>query len=242
MNAAAFGAAWLNPARSILGSEQRNWLTAALSGSSARWQVLGSQVLMGKIYIPAEMLPLVAQLAGSGATPALLQQYTTLATQLITIKTRIAAGDPTVTAAERARVETVLPYNLDAWDGYPIEREAVLAAAGSKKLVALAGDTHNAWYSDLTTSTGRRVGVEFAAPSVSSPGFEAFFGGNAAAIQGFEQANTALINDLHYLDASRRGFLEVSFTNSAATGTWKYVADLATETAATTTGRTESYA
>ncbi|TGD79620.1 alkaline phosphatase D family protein [Hymenobacter wooponensis] len=101
---------------------------------------------------------------------------------------------------------------------------------------------HNAWYSDLSTSAGRRAGVEFACSSVSSPGFEAFFGGNAAAVQGFEQINTALINDLHYLDASRRGHLEESFTSSAATGVWKYVSDLTTEPVATTTGRTETYA
>ncbi|MBO3270460.1 alkaline phosphatase D family protein [Hymenobacter defluvii] len=237
-NAAAFGSAWLNPTRTMLGTEQRSWLTAALAGSTAKWQVLGSQVLMGKMYIPAELLPLVAQLT-SGATPALLTQYATVAAQLLAIKRRIAASDPTVTAAERARVETVLPYNLDAWDGYPAEREAILGAVGSgKKLVSLAGDTHNAWHSDLRTSSGTVVGMEFACSSVSSPGFEAFLGSDPTTIGAFEQLNTALINDLHYLDASHRGFVEVSFTATNATSTWKYVGGLATESTATTVGRT----
>ncbi|MBW3128429.1 alkaline phosphatase D family protein [Hymenobacter profundi] len=237
-NSAAFGSAWLNPTRTMLGTEQRSWLTAALAGSTAKWQVLGSQVLMGKMYIPAELLPLVAQLT-SGATPALLTQYATVAAQLLAIKRRIAASDPIVTAAERARVETVLPYNLDAWDGYPAEREAILGAVGSgKKLVSLAGDTHNAWHSDLRTSGGTVVGMEFACSSVSSPGFEAFLGSDPATIGAFEQLNTALINDLHYLDASHRGFVEVSFTATNATSTWKYVEGLATESTATTVGRT----
>lgn len=44
-----------------------------------------------------------------------------------------------------------LPYNLDAWDGYYVEREKVyqLAKASSGNFVCLAGDTHNAWASEL---------------------------------------------------------------------------------------------
>ena len=236
-NATAFGAAWQQPSRSMLGSDQLAWLSGAMGSSTAQWQVLGSQVLMGKMYIPAELLPLVAQLA-AGPTPALLAAYNTQATQLSIIKTRILAGDPTVTAAERARVSTVLPYNLDAWDGYPAERERVYAAAGTRKLISLAGDTHNAWHSDLTTATGRRAGAEFACSSVSSPGFEALLAGNATAITGFEQSNQLLIDDLHYLDASRRGFILVEFTTNNATAQYRYVAGLETENIATTTGKT----
>ena len=235
-NAPAFGTAWQNPGRSMLGSDQRAWLTNALSSSSAQWQVLGSQVLMGKMYIPVELLSLVAQLA-AGPTPALLAQYSTLATQLSTIKARILAGDPTVTATERARVSTVLPYNLDSWDGYPAERERVYAAAAGKKLISVAGDTHNAWHSDLTTATGQRAGAEFACSSVSSPGFESLLASNAA-IQGFEQSNQLLIDDLQYLDASRRGYVLAEFTASTATAEYRYVAGLDTENTTTTTGKT----
>jgi alkaline phosphatase D len=47
--------------------------------------------------------------------------------------------------------QPAIPYNLDAWDGYPVARETVLGTAASlnKNLVVLAGDTHNAWASDL---------------------------------------------------------------------------------------------
>ncbi|HEX8329148.1 MAG TPA: alkaline phosphatase D family protein [Hymenobacter sp.] len=236
-NAAAFVPAWSNPNRSMLGADQRTWLTGALGSSSAKWQVLGSQVLMGKMYLPAELLPVVAQLA-SNPTPALLAQYSTVATQLSAIKLRILQNDPSVTAAERARVSTVLPYNLDAWDGYPAERERVYAAGAGKKLISIAGDTHNAWHNDLTTATGQRVGAEFACPSVSSPGFETLLAGNAAAIAGFEQSNALLIDDLQYLDASKRGFVLAEFTASNATAQYRYVAGLETENAATTTGKT----
>jgi len=236
-NTAAFAAAWLNPNRSMLGAEQRTWLAAALAGSQAKWQVLGSQVLMGKMYIPAELLPLIAQLASGGATPALVAQYTAVTTQLIAIKTRIQQGDPTVTPAERARVETVLPYNLDAWDGYPAEREKLYAAANGKKLISLAGDTHNAWYNDLRDASGRKVGAEFACPAITSPGFEALFGGNTTAAQAFGQSTELLIDDLNYLDAYQRGYVLAEFTATTATSQWKYVASILSAGTATTTGK-----
>ena len=236
-NVTAFGQAWRNPDRSLLGNDQRTWLASALGSSSANWQVLGSQVLMGKMYIPVELLPIVARLA-AGPTPALLAEYSTLATELSAIKVRVLRSDPTLTATERARVTTVLPYNLDAWDGYPAERDKVYAAAGSKKLISLAGDTHNAWHNDLTAASGQRVGAEFACPSVSSPGFEGLLAGNATAIQGFEQSNQLLIDDLQYLDASKRGYVLATFTTTNATAEYRYVAGLDTENATATTGKT----
>lgn len=138
----------------------------------------------------------------------------------------------------RARVETVLLYNLDAWDGYPAEREKIFAAVGSKKLISLVGDTHNAWYNDLTTASGRKIGAEFACSSVSSPGFESLFGGNTAALQGFTQSTQLLIDDLLYLDASERGYVLAEFGATNATSQWRYVASLSTPTTATTTNKT----
>ncbi|MBC8085529.1 MAG: alkaline phosphatase D family protein, partial [Hymenobacter sp.] len=124
---AAFTTALQSSSRSLLGAEQKTWLTGNLGSSGAKWQVLGSQVLMGKMNIPTELLLLVAGLANPANTPAqlatLLSQYATKATELAAIKVRILTNQA-VTPAERARVENVLPYNLDAWDGYPAEREA----------------------------------------------------------------------------------------------------------------------
>jgi alkaline phosphatase D len=238
LNTNAFLAAWQNPQRSILGSEQKNWLSSKLTGSTAKWQVLGNQVLMGKMYMPAELLLLVAQISAGVTDPAVLAQFNTVMTQLVVIKTRLLQNDPTLTAAEKARVQTVLPYNLDAWDGYPVEREAVFAAANGKKLISLAGDTHNAWYSDLKDVSGRKAGVEFATASVSSPGFEAIFGSNAATVAGFEGAIALLIDDLQYLNATQRGYVMASFTASQAKSEWRYVNTIATENTTVVTSKT----
>jgi alkaline phosphatase D len=238
LNTQTFLEAWQNPTRTLLGSEQKSWLISQLSSNTAKWQVLGNQVLMAKIWVPLELLTILAQLVLLGTTPALLSQYNTAVAQLVAIKARLRRGDTTVTAAERARVETILPYNLDAWDGYIAERETIFAAAAGKKLVSLAGDTHNAWHSKLTNSSKNNVGVEFATASVSSPGYEAVFGTDPAIISGFQQSNEALIDDLVKSDASRRGFLLVTFTNGSASADWRFVATIATQTTANSSGFT----
>src|SRR5690606_922135 len=105
-------------------------------------------------------------------------------------KARGHSAPDSLTPQERARAsQPVLPYNLDAWDAYAAERERILAAAHAldRNLVVLAGDTHNAWASDLTLCDGRAVGVEFAVPAVSSPGLEEYLGMSAAVVAQAEQ-------------------------------------------------------
>jgi alkaline phosphatase D len=165
----------------------------------------------------------MAQLA-AGLMTKLLTQHNTQALQLSIIKARILNNNLTMTAAERAHVETVLPYNLDAWDDYPAEREKLHAAAGTQKVISLAGDTHNAWHRNLRATSGRRVGAELACSSASS--------------LGFEQSNQLLIDDLQYLDASRRVYVLATFAATNATAECRYVASLDAESIATTTGKT----
>jgi alkaline phosphatase D len=239
LDSAKFLTDWQNPQRSILGQEQKSWLVSKINGSTSKWQVLGNQVLMAKMFIPVELLILTAQLASS-STPstALLAQYNKLATELVILKTRLLKGDPTLTAAEKARVQTVLPYNLDAWDGYPAEREMIYAAINGKKIISVAGDTHNAWHSVLTDSKGKTVGTELATSSITSPGFEAIFGNDPQVLGGFEAANALLIDDLQYIDASKRGYIMATFTAVEAKSEWRYVATINSKSTATTTGKT----
>ncbi|MBL4834237.1 MAG: alkaline phosphatase D family protein [Pseudomonas sp.] len=203
--------------RTLLGQPQMNWLQSQLAVSSARWQVLGQQVLMGRMLLPAEMLTALAD-------PANADLATTLG-ELVPLKLRVQAGDPTLTPQEIARIETVIPYNLDAWDGYAYEREVIfgLARALDKNLVVLAGDTHNAWANNLKTLAGEPVGVEFATAGVTSPGLESYLGLPAAAIPQAEQAITLLVDELQYLNASQRGYLVVTFTEDQARADWRFV-------------------
>lgn len=246
LDQAAFQAALLDPNRKLLGSEQLSWLTGAIAGSSASWQVLGQQVLMGKMFMPAELLILlgtvVAEIGATGSvSPETAAAFQTALTELTTIKARLLAGDPTLTQEEIARVQSVVPYNLDAWDGYFTEREQLFASLAGKKTVCLAGDTHNAWYSKLKNVNGDEIGVEFATSSVTSPGFEGFLGVDPSQAAGFQTALETLIDDLEYMDATNRGYLKVTFTAGSADAQWNFINTIAQEDYTVTVGNTVSY-
>lgn len=245
LDTAAFQKDWLAPGRTILGSEQLAWLGTAIRSGKGVWQVLGQQVLMGKMYVPAELLLVIAQLmeeieTTGAANPATFLQLQTSLTELTRLKTRLLANDPTLTPQEIARVKTVLPYNLDAWDGYPVEREAVYAMAKGKQLIALSGDTHNGWFSDLTANDGSVAGKELATSSVTSPGFDEYLGADPQTLAGFEQALALLVDDLKYLDASRRGYVLATFTAARIISEWRYVNTISAPGTTTTTGHSET--
>jgi alkaline phosphatase D len=211
----AFIAALTDPSRTMLGSEQLQWLQAQLTTSQSVWQVLGQQVLMGRMNIPLEVL---LQLQPGVDSSAILAE-------LATLKVRELQGDPTLTESELARISSVAPYNLDAWDGYAVEREIILgtAAAAQKNLIVLAGDTHNAWANNLTTQAGDNVGVEFATPGVTSPGLEGFLELSEQEAQGLESALGVLIDDLQYSNLYDRGLGVVTFTAQRAEVEWIFV-------------------
>ncbi|SHI78713.1 alkaline phosphatase D [Mesonia phycicola] len=223
--------------RTILGDTQRNWLLEELNNSSTNWNVLGQQVIMGRMLIPMELLlglnELFAVIAATGSiTEEAFTNFNTLMTELVTIKLRINAQDPSLTQEEILRVETVAPYNLDAWDGYAAERELLLNAFEGKKVVCLAGDTHNAWANNLRNNEGEQVAVEFATSSVTSPGFETYLGlgeGGSAVIAGFEQAINVLIDDLQFLNASQRGYVKLNFSTTDVLADYVFIDNITSD-------------
>lgn len=221
MDGARLAADLIDRDRTMLGLQQMDWLQTQLSTSTATWQVLGQQVLMGRMLVPADML---AAILATQSAPGSVD-ITTLLTELVTLKLRQQNGDPTLTPEELARINTVIPYNLDAWDGYAYEREMLLetCATLNKNLVVLAGDTHNAWASDLKTLDGRQAGVEFATASVSSPGLEAYLNLPPELIQPAEQALGILVDDLQYINVNQRGLMVVTFTRDEARADWHFV-------------------
>lgn len=220
-----------DPNRNLLGLDQLRWLQNAMTDSKATWQVLGQQILMGRMNLPAAIVTRQMSFEEYGLTATVAQ-----------IAARLKAGDSSVTEQEKQVYianqqvlndknlaliqQAAIPYNLDAWDGYTAERERVLATAKQlrKNFVVLAGDTHNAWANQLTDNSGSNVGVEFATSSVSSPGLESYIGlDDINAAINFEQNITRIVDGLHYHNSYDRGFLEVSFTPNAATAEWLFV-------------------
>jgi alkaline phosphatase D len=51
-----------------MGFEQRDWLLGKLQQSNATWNVLGQQILMSKMFIPAELLLSLAEITSGNPT------------------------------------------------------------------------------------------------------------------------------------------------------------------------------
>jgi len=206
--------------RTLLGTEQRDWLREQLSGSAARWQVLGQQVLFGRYHLPA---PIMEALDPSLQTPDALARGT--AAVLAAIEAKNTAPDER-TASQQALLDSAIPYNLDAWDGYAFERDDLLdfARQHGSKLVTLAGDTHNAWNSQLTTPAGGIAGVEFATAAVTSPGLDAALGEDNAGL--FTPLVETLVDDLKGANLLRRGYLHITFTRNTVTATHHFVSTI----------------
>lgn len=215
-DAAGFTAAVGNPGRQLMGTAQTQWLQQQMASSTATWQVLGQQVLMGRMNIPAPILMETVQ-PGTGLS---FGQYAALAA-------RARTNPASLTPAEQAILaQPAIPYNLDAWDGYQAARETVLATSRSlgKNLVVLSGDTHNAWANELQDRNGNAVGVEFATSSVTSPGFEEYLPNeNPAMLAGALQQ---MIAPLKYCDTARRGYLVLTATASECRADWVYVSTI----------------
>ncbi len=220
-----------DPNRTMLGNEQRLWLQQQLGSSQALWQVLGQQVLMGRMLLPAAIV-----------TQALSIEQFGIIAQTAQIGARLNAGDPTVTTAEQQFFsanqalltaenialiqQPAIPYNLDAWDGYDYERELILNTADqvNSNLVILAGDTHNAWANNIKTASGKNIGIELATASVTSPGLESFLGlTDINTAIPVETGLTQLITDLQYTNLHDRGYLTVNIDRNEVVADWVFI-------------------
>ncbi len=182
--------------RELLGAEQHRWLEGALTASvraGRPWQLLGNQVVMARVAGPD---PRTVDDGGrfAGQVAALPQPWRTRIEQSI--------------AGYRAG----LPFNLDAWDGYPAARERLYAAfrrAGTRPIV-LSGDSHAAWSNDLYDDGGTLVAAEFGATAVTSPSYGSLLPGLGAVLA---KAN----REVAFCDQDAKGYTIVTLTPDAAT-------------------------
>ncbi|MBI2771071.1 MAG: alkaline phosphatase D family protein [Burkholderiales bacterium] len=178
-----------DPARQLLGQAQSDWLTAGLQASTATWQVLGQQVVMGKMKIPQSVYDSFSE--------------DTLNEYLGALEKPAASR----TAREQLLVaQPMIPYELNNWNGFEAAREKVLSTAKTldKNLVVLSGDSHNAWANNLTDATGTSVGAEFAVTSVTSRGLEQAHTNVNKAFIG--DAFLRMMPDVKYAQTSDRGY------------------------------------
>ncbi len=199
--------AWQEPSRTLLGARQEAWLADTLKASVQQgkvWQVIAQQVVMGRLAMPDAVLP------GLGADKP---DY---------LKFQLKA----YTAA--AHVD--LPYNMDAWDGYPAARDRLLGAAqaADANLIVFSGDSHNAWAFDLDRGE-KPVGVEFGATSVTCPGNE----GTIAWMKPTDLARATVKRNpqLKWCDMAGRGYCAVELTRGHASCEYRFTAPVSTRSA-----------
>ena len=230
----------------MIGSEQENGLTNGMKASTATWQVVGNQTIMARMWFPYTVSSAFA--TNPAGVPSAISAFLTAKA------TRAAAGVGALTATQAGllnqAVNPGLPYNVDSWDGYPAQRDAILQAVKTqgKRLVTLSGDSHNGWFNNLTTLAGDKVGVEFATSSVSGTGFESVgLGTLGSSIDGSALtaqlgnaaigAGLGLIDDVAYSDTSQRGYLLMTVTAASMKGEYGYVSNVKLPTYTPTTGR-----
>ena len=132
--------------------------------------------------------------------------------------------------------------NLDAWDGYPAERDALLTFIRDHvdDVVVLTGDIHSSWAANVPVNpydgsynpqTGEgSVAVEFVAPSVTSSTFADGVAQLAAslgippeiAIAQVVQLVNAAYPQVRAFDPASHGYLVLDLAADAAQADWYY--------------------
>ncbi|MES2103796.1 MAG: alkaline phosphatase D family protein [Pseudomonadota bacterium] len=222
-----------NKNKQLMGATQQAWLDTQMTASKATWQILGNQTVMGRVQIAASVL-------STNLSPASVTAYLTAKATPVALQTQ----------AQKDLLDPVknpkISYNFDNWEGYPNARDTVFASAAKikaagKKFLVLSGDSHNAWYNKLTLADGTQVGAEFAGMSVTSSGFEGVFPPEQVPPATLAGTIKALVDDINYIDTSRRGYMLITVTPTQAKGDYVYVSSV-TSSSYTTTVDSFTYA
>lgn len=199
---------WRDPSHTLMGEIQEDWLakgfeTSRRSGKT--WQVLLQQVIMANLRSSGDIAE-----GMTDVVPDYLRQ-------------RIRASV--------LNSKVGLPFNMDAWDGYPAARERLLLSAqeADANLIVLAGDSHNAWASELDNA-GAAAGIEFAGHSVSSPGFEGYLGWVPP--EKLAAQSVAENTQLKWAETGHRGYMAIELTPRRATAEYRFLETVRSRTTA----------
>ena len=181
--------------RELIGSEQLAWIEDSVFKTDAVWTIFGQQVLMAKLKFPD-----LSKMIASEEIPSFLKPYLKF----------LGLG---------------IPSNLDAWDGYPAERNKLykLMNSANKKFISLAGDTHNSWVSELEDLSGKKVGVELGAPSVTSPGITDILNLDR---RKFINSIVKINKELKWMDPSNRGYLSLDCGKNKIIASFNFIKEL----------------
>jgi len=107
----------------------------------------------------------------------------------------------------------------DEWDGYPTERERLVAAMADRGggMVVISGDVHSAWAFEGPNHEGRPVAVEFVAPCVTSTPMGAQLPRGWRKLAG-ELAET--LPEARWFELERHGFVVLDVDRERVRADW----------------------
>ena len=186
-----------DPSRQLMGSRQEAWLAEELKrsvGAGETWQVIGNQIVMARV-----MAPNLRRKMGEEAWTGMLAKLPDFIAKAVSVSSALS--------------ETIIPVNLDQWDGYPVARERVYAAfkAAKARPIVLAGDSHSFWANELHDDAGTLVAAEFGATGVTSPGFADMLPG-APLGEALVERNS----EVKFADSASKGFVKLTLTKEKA--------------------------
>lgn len=185
--------------RSLLGSQQEQWLDKTLQRSKNNnipWQILGQQVIMS--YRPEPPL-------SSVFTPEERKEFSVGEQLSMSIAEEFGGF-----------------YNPDAWDGYQPARRRVfdMLEKNANNPIVLTGDTHCAWAMSLTDKMGgKHYGAEFAVQGITSPGRGDRIGKVDQVVQNYYDH----LDHMAYASIKDRGFMVLDITEEASTASWYFL-------------------
>ena len=156
-----------------------------------KWSIIGQQVLMAQVFLPS-----IFSKMNKKILPDYLHKYLTI-------------GGSSV------------PFNTDAWDGYPRERERFFKELKqANSVLVLTGDTHNSWLNNLYDKNNNFIGAEIGTPAISSPNTIDTFGELTDLIeQGFIKEN----KNVKWTEGKHKGYVCLNITKSKIKATFVYV-------------------
>lgn len=197
-----------DPKRELLGAAQFQWLEGVFAKSvkaGKNWQLLGNQVILARVPGPDLRLAL-----GDQMFDAMLDKMPEAYRGMI--------------ALSQEAFKSGIPFNMDAWDGYPPARErlyAMLRKVGANP-IAFAGDSHAAWANDLYDASGTLVGAEFGTTAITSPSY-------GSLLPGIGKIIADQSPEVVFCDQDRKGYTLVTLTPEAATAEFVTVSTVMTK-------------
>ena len=133
-------------ARTMLGSEQYNWLISTLEASTTKWNALGNSVMFSPLRLGAVL-----------QNPATRPIAKALSANILSSKAEVPSFNE-------------LPLNGDQWDGYDFERRRLINTLGrlGKNPIFLTGDIHSEWAHSVSHN-GAPIGCEVVCSSITAP-------------------------------------------------------------------------